>query len=139
MNRTFRTLFTAAAAAVLIAASAFAAGDDGKPIDLRSMSRTMAYATVYDMQNNPDNYLGRTVRMSGSFTTFTAKPGGERFTACVIKDAAACCSTGMEFSLAEKPAKLPNEDSTINVEGVFAVEKEAGLAFTLLKNARFLP
>ena len=63
MNRTFRTLFTAAAAAVLISASAFAAGDDGKPIDLRSMSRTMAYATVYDMQNNPDNYLGRTVRM----------------------------------------------------------------------------
>ncbi len=139
MNRTFRTLFTAAAAAVLIVVSAFAAGNDGKPIDLRSMSRTMAYATVFDMQINPDNYLGRTVRMSGSFTTFTDKPGGERYTACVIKDAAACCSAGLEFSLAEKPAKLPKEDSAINVEGVFAVEKEAGLEFAVLKNARLLP
>ena len=59
--------------------------------------------------------------------------------AAASRAAAACCSAGMEFSLAEKPAKLPNEDSTINVEGIFAVEKEAGLAFTLLKNARFLP
>ena len=57
----------------------------------------------------------------------------------VIKDAAACCAAGLEFSLAEKPKKLPREDSAIAVEGVFTVEKEAGLEFAVLKNARFLP
>ena len=137
MTRSLRVLPAALTLALACAFSAPAAGKG--PVDLRTMSRTMAFAAVYDMQVNPGTYIGRLVRMNGSFATFEVRPGEKKGTACIIKDAAACCAAGLEFSLAEKPKKLPWEDSAIAVEGVFTVEKEAGLEFAVLKNARFLP
>ena len=120
-----RSLCVLPAALMLALACAFSAPAAGKgPVDLRSMSRTMAFAAVYDMQVNPATYVGRLVRMNGSFATFEVRPGEKKGTACIIKDAAACCAAGLEFSLAEKPKKLPREDSAIAVEGVFTVEKK---------------
>ena len=76
MTRLLRVL---PAALMLALACAFSAPAAGKgPVDLRSMSRTMAFAAVYDMQVNPGTYVGRLVRMNGSFATFEVRPGEKK-------------------------------------------------------------
>ena len=74
-----RSLCVLSAALMLALACAFSApAADKGHVDLRSMSRTMAFAAVYDMQDNPGTYVGRLVRMNGSFATFEVRPGEKR-------------------------------------------------------------
>jgi len=133
-----RPLRCALAAALALTLAAVAGAADKGPVDLRAMSATMAFATVSNMANDPEKYVGLTVRMSGTFMTFELGPGREKATACVIKDATACCAAGLEFSLAQKPKSPLREGAAIAVEGVFTIEKEAGMDFAILKNARLL-
>ena len=105
MTRSLRVLPAALMFALACAFSAPAAGKG--PVDLRSMSRTMAFAAVYDMQVNPGTYVGRLVRMNGSFATFEVRPGEIKGTACIIKDAAACCAAGLEFAVLKNARFLP--------------------------------
>lgn len=55
-----------AAALLLLAALAIPA--PGAPdVDLTAMGRTMLFAVVRDIKNNPESYLGRRVKMAGQF------------------------------------------------------------------------
>ena len=40
---------------------------DGVDYDLTTMSRGMIYATVYQMMAEPDDYIGKTIRMDGLY------------------------------------------------------------------------
>ena len=41
---------------------------DSAPVDLdlTSMSGTMVYSEVYNIMSNPDEYIGKTIRMNGA-------------------------------------------------------------------------
>ena len=92
----------------------------GFDVDLTLMSSTMVYSEVYNMMAMPDDYVGKTVRMKG---TFAAYPGEDRnYYVCFIADAAACCQQGMEFVLDGEyvyPDDYPAEGTEITVSGVF--------------------
>ena len=102
------------------AAPAPASAGGGLDVDLTKMSSTMVYSEVYNMMAMPDDYLGKTVRMTG---TFAAYPGdGRNYYVCYIADAAACCQQGMEFVLDGDyvyPEDYPEEGTVITVTGVF--------------------
>lgn len=74
-------------------------------LDLTKLSSTMVYAEVYNMTTSPEEYIGKTVKMTGSFTIFQATDDygqvipDSLYFACIIADAAACCAQGIEFVL----------------------------------------
>ena len=113
-------------------------------IDLTVLSSTMVYSEVYSMMSFPDDYIGKTVKMKGQFvigyvynTDGTPDESTARF-ACVIADATACCSQGLEFILTGEhtyPNDYPELGSEITVTGTFEVYTENGFQYCRLVDA----
>ncbi len=114
------------------ASSAVNPSDKAKAdVDLTELSSTMVYSEVYNMMATPDNYIGKTVRMSGSMAV--SKGDNQTYYACIIKDATACCSQGIEFVLDE--GSYPPQNTDITVYGTFTTYKEGKNQYCQLKNA----
>ena len=45
-------------------------------VDLTALSSTMVYSEVYNMMVTPEEYVGKTIKMSGSFATFINEEDG---------------------------------------------------------------
>ncbi|MBQ2101105.1 MAG: hypothetical protein II477_08545, partial [Lachnospiraceae bacterium] len=59
-------------------------------VDLAALSSTMVYSEVYNMMMTPDDYIGKTVKMSGAFSYFKDDSTGHEYFSCIIQDATAC-------------------------------------------------
>ncbi len=129
--------------AFLLILSACGASDAGQAfdasaadVDLTSLSSTMVYAEVYNMLCAPEEYMGKTVRMTGAFAIYE---GDERnYYACIIADATACCSQGIEFVLEgdySYPEDYPELGTTITVTGVFDTYYEGQYQYVQLIHA----
>lgn len=116
-------------------------------IDLTVLSSTMVYSEVYSMMSFPDDYIGKTVKIKGQFaigyvynTDGTPDESAARF-ACVIADATACCSQGLEFILTGEhtyPDEYPELGAEITVVGTFEWYEEDGCRYYRLGNASFV-
>ena len=114
-------------------------------VDLTVLSSTMVYAEVYNMlYNDPESYLGKTVRARGEFSIYqlvvdgVLQPDPVAY-ACIIADAAACCAEGMEFVLKDDlayPDDYPEPGAEITVIGEFQSYEENGMTRYHLVNAR---
>lgn len=102
-------------------------------VDLSSMSGTMVYAEVYNMCTNPDSYMGKTVKMTGLYTEYEGN--GRMYYTCLIPDATACCSQGIEFVLKDDPGSFPELGEEITVAGVFGTYMEDGYMYCQLSDA----
>ena len=110
----------------------------GEPeIDLTAMNSTMVYSQVYDMLVSPDEYMGKTVKMNGAFSIYQTDE--RNYYACVIADATACCSQGIEFVLDGKhnyPSDYPSLGTDITVTGVFDTYFEGDQQYVQLIHAK---
>lgn len=109
---------------------------DGIDVDLTAMSSTMVYSEVLNMQQTPDKYLGKVVKMHGPFSV--TEIDGNRYFACIISDATACCSSGIEFDLKgdhSYPDDYPAENTDITVVGTFTTYMEGTSKYLQLKDA----
>ena len=98
-------------------------------VDLTTLSSTMVYSEVYNMMCEPDRYLGKRIKMNGQFAVYEDPNTGAVYTACIIMDATACCSQGLEFVLAGEPsypADYPEPGTEITVVGTFQTYEENG-------------
>lgn len=104
-------------------------------IDLTKMSATMVYSTVFNMVNNPVKFVGKTMRMRGEYTTYhiSINDPTQIIHACIVRDAAGCCSQGLEFVLSN--GKYPTGASEITVVGTISVQKISGKYVCYLKNS----
>ncbi|MBQ9472116.1 MAG: hypothetical protein IJU73_03110 [Ruminococcus sp.] len=105
-------------------------------VDLTQMSSTMIYSEVQNMMLKPADYVGKTVKMQGAFSV--SEIGENRYFACIIKDATACCAQGIEFDWAgdhSYPADYPKDGSDITVTGEFTTYNEGQQQYCQLKNA----
>ena len=112
---------------------------EGDYVDLTKQSSTMIYTTVYNMMYYPENFVGKTIKMTGNYSEYIAEDTGKRYFACIIKAATACCSQGVEFELTEDykyPDNYPKEADPITVEGVFDLYKEGEYQYCTLRNAK---
>ena len=112
---------------------------EGIDIDLTSLSSTMVYSEVYNMMYEPENYVGKTIKMDGLFTAYHDESTGNYYFACIIQDATACCAQGMEFILTEDhsyPDDYPEEGEQITVVGVFDTYMESDYTYCILTNAK---
>ena len=124
--------------------SSVSAQASGDVVDLTKLNGTMMYSQVFDMMSNPQKYMGKRVVMRGQFSFYQpmdgdGKPIPDRiYCSCVIADATACCSQGLEFDLANKPASLedyPAAGDDIEVSGTFSTYEEGGFTYCRLINA----
>ena len=111
---------------------------DGIDVDLTKLSSTMVYSEVYNMMVSPDNYTGKTVKMNGAFAYYEDPETKKQYFACIIADATACCSQGLEFILTGEhtyPNDYPEVGSEITVTGTFELYTENGFQYCRLKDA----
>ncbi|MBQ8962066.1 MAG: hypothetical protein IJ071_12785 [Ruminococcus sp.] len=108
-------------------------------IDLTQLSSSMVYGQVYDMVYSSENYVGKKVRAKGNFSYYKDPDNGNEYFAVLISDAAACCSQGIEFVLADADAVYPDDypplNTEITVEGSFNYYKENYSTYCQLQNA----
>lgn len=112
-------------------------------VDLTQLSSTMVYSEVSAMMYEPEQYIGKTVKMRGLFGT--QEYNGEQLFACIVQDATACCAQGLEFELAGNhvyPKDYPKPGTEITVIGTFDSYKEEVegnyYIYLVLRNARFV-
>ena len=141
-------LLAAFAAAMLLTGCGSSGGSespaaaDGYDVDLTQLSSSMVYGQVYDMVNNSESYVGKKVKMKGSFSYYKDEQTGKEYFAVLIADATACCSQGIEFRLKGDPVypdDYPPVGKEITVTGSFAWYKEDYATYCQLLDAEILP
>lgn len=108
-------------------------------VDLTKLNNTMVYSEVSHMMYAPEEYLGKKVKMSGTFNKMEAN--GRYYYSCLISDATACCSNGIEFILAESgddPDAYPKQGKEITVAGYFDTYEEDNYTYCQLIDAVML-
>ena len=112
---------------------------EGVDIDLTTMSSTMVYSEVNNIVNEPEKYIGKTIKMNGVYAFVYDDSNTKRYDACIIQDATACCGGGIEFELTgdyKYPDDYPEEGGDICVIGVFDTYTEGDYIYCTLRNAR---
>ena len=119
----------------------YAAEDDVQSekcdVDLAAMNATMVYAEVSNIMTTPKNYMGKIIKMKGDFSVYETP--ARNYYACIIADATACCSQGIEFVLKDArkyPDEYPAQGTEITVIGEFETYLEDGKTYCQLKDAR---
>ncbi len=110
-------------------------------VDLASLSSTMVYAELFNIVKNPDNYIGKMVRIKGNFSLYTDPNTNKQYFAVIVSDATACCSQGLEFRANDKfsyPEDYPEVGGIITVEGEFTTYDENGSLYCELINANVI-
>lgn len=104
-------------------------------VDLTVMSSTMVYAEVYNMMVNPDDYIGKIVKMRGSYYAPFYEETNTYYHYVIIEDATACCTQGIEFIWNGEhnyPGDYPAENTEIELVGIFGSYEELGTTYYCL-------
>ena len=107
-------------------------------VDLTKLNSNMVYSEVAAMVSTPDKYKGKTVKMQGTFDVYTDIKTGNYYYSCIIKDATACCSSGIEFTWKgdhKFPDDYPAVGTPVTVGGVFETYPEGDKFYCRLKDA----
>jgi len=105
-------------------------------IDLTKLSNTMVYSQLYNMIANPENFIGKTVKLRGKYGVYDGE--NRKYYVCEVWDETACCSQGLEFILAdseEYPDYNPDLPITIEVTGTLNTYIEDSQPYVQLENA----
>ncbi len=109
-------------------------------IDLTNVSANIVYSSIYNMKQTPGENEGKTMAMSGQFTSYEAPSAvtgqTERFYSLLIEDATKCCNQSVEFIWEGEhrfPEDYPASGTEVTVTGTCAVSAEHGYETFLLK------
>ena len=123
------------------AAGTSSVNNENYEIDLTTMSANMVYSQVFCMVMEPDEYIGDTVKMNGTFVHIYDEEKDKHYFACIIRDATQCCAQGIEFEPTDDyvyPDDFPEEGGEVCVTGVFDKYSEDGNNYLTLRNAVLL-
>ena len=103
----------------LLMAGCGSAGAAGEiDIDLDSFSDTVMFAEVTNLLTEPEEAVGKTIRVSGELTF--GEGGGQLF--CLVTDPTGCCEENIEFEPEQEDVLEEREimeGDEITVRGVF--------------------
>lgn len=109
--------------------------------DLTTMGSEMVYAMVYQFMMNPQDYIGETIKMQGTYYSVWYEATQKYYHYCIIQDALACCAQGMEFVWEDGshsyPEEYPENETEVLITGEFETYQEEGdtSLYCRLKNA----
>ncbi|MDR0293228.1 MAG: hypothetical protein LBH95_03645 [Oscillospiraceae bacterium] len=104
-------------------------------VDLTVLSSVMVYAEVYNIMTRPEDYMGKTIKMSGLYYASYYDKTGLYYHYVVIEDATACCQQGMEFIWNGRhsyPEDYPADETIVEMSGVFGRYEELGQTYYYL-------
>lgn len=113
--------------------------DTSVDVDLTVMNSNMVYAEVYNMMSQPADYIDKTIKMRGIYTVFEDEESKQVYYSCIIQDATACCSQGIEFVPEDlqgfrEAGYEPGDE--ITVEGTFEIYPDGDYLYAVLCDAR---
>ena len=119
-------------ASMSFAGSTATASADGIDIDFTKLNYIMASGIIFDMLVNQDEYLGKRIKIKGSF--WAEETDSEQFLAVLLYDEIACCQTGLTFKDANRhyPEDYPELLSEIEITGVYTKEEKNGIIYTYI-------
>ena len=112
-------------------------------VDLTALSSTMVYAEVFNMMMSPDDYIGKTIRITGISIVYSDPETARIHCGVIVQDATACCAQGFNLIMPEGasyPQDYPPSDSEVTVVGKFQVDRtqeDRGIIFLRLENVAF--
>lgn len=110
----------------------------GNTVDLTKLSATVLYSELYNMITQPDDFIGKTVKMRGTYAVYNGEK--RNYYVCEIQDSTACCTQGLEFILKdgeEYPEYNSESPVHIEIKGTFNTYKEDGQTYVQLENASY--
>ncbi len=110
-------------------------------LDLSKLSGTVVFSQVYNMMADPEPYLGMVIRMAGYYSSYEDTEKDAVYHACIIPDASACCSQGIEFVWKGEhawPDEYPAEGTDIVVTGRLETYEEDGYTYLHLMDAELV-
>jgi hypothetical protein len=117
-------------------AEAPAPTSDVVQMDFSGLNDTMAYAQMFNVVNNPKEYVGTTVKIKGTYVPIP-DPTREGLTYhfLVVADITACCEIGVEFFLDgyRYPQDYPTQFSQVELTGRFEMASVGGQEHISLK------
>ena len=104
---------------------------EGVDVDLTLLSSTLVYAEVYNMMYYPEDYVGKIIKMKGSFNVYTDTEKGIDYLAVLVADATACCQQGLEFTWKghKYPEDYPKMGTEMTVTGEVELYEEDGFMY----------
>ena len=110
---------------------------EGVDVDLTLLSSTMVYSEVYNMMYLPEDYVGKVIKMHGTYGYWLDEESGNEYRSCIIRDATACCASGIEF-VPKNPEACPAAGEDVTVVGVFDTYMEGDTMYCTLRDATIL-
>ena len=110
---------------------------DGIDVDLTMLSSTMVYSEVYNMMVTPNDYVGKVIKMNGTFNSYHDENTDTTYYFCIIQDATACCAQGVEFILTD-PSGYPQIGDNVTVVGTFSTYMEGEDMYCTLKDSQIV-
>jgi uncharacterized membrane protein YcgQ (UPF0703/DUF1980 family) len=110
-------------------------------LDLTPLSVTMKYAETVNIYQDPDTYVGKTIKVDGVYVPSHDETNDVYYQNVLIIDTTACCISGFEFKLDGKntyPDDYPAVESTIEVTGVFSSYEDSGQVYYCLERAELV-
>ncbi len=102
--------------------------------DLSSLNETIAYSQLINIIKDPEDYLGKGIRLKGIYTA-NFNPFSKSYNYTVtIQDNTQCCAQGIEFILKDN-ASYPEKGEKITLSGVIDLFKEGKHSYVYLKDA----
>ncbi len=112
------------------------AASDGVDIDFTELPSNLVYAEVYNIIERPDDYMGKTFRLTGPYYADFYAVTGSTYHFVLIEDALACCQQGLEFRLKDgnaNPLEYPDEMAQVELTGVWDCYDEEGKTYYYLQ------
>lgn len=98
--------------------------DEVEVVDLTLLSSTMVYAEMFCILSEPEDYVGKTMIVSGMFAMYDDTVNNIRHYGCLVLDEAGCCVQGIDFILpdgAVYPDDYPEQGADITITGTFEI------------------
>ncbi|MBQ9306588.1 MAG: hypothetical protein IJ229_01585 [Clostridia bacterium] len=114
---------------ILALGMAHAIEGDQVDLDLTQMSEDEAYEMLDNIFLEPEDYLGMTIRMSGTYDVYEDPYSGRVYHSCLLSGPADCCGQGIEFVMAEEAVEDLFYGDAITVTGKLAEYDEDGYAY----------
>ena len=118
-------------AIVIIVISTRGAGggnDVSTPIDLTVMSSTMAHTVVQNINDNPNQHLGREIKAKGLYIPVFDNTSQRYVHHILVEGTDGCCQQSLTFILSNG-GPYPADNSSIEITGVLSSTDEFGQVF----------
>jgi len=109
--------------------------DDGIDVDLSVLSTTMAQAEYENIISNSEKYIGKIIRATGTYYSFSNESTGDYYHFVIIIQGDSCCQMGFEFKLDgdySAPNDYPEENKIIEVTGTLKMADDRGFPYLFL-------